>query len=96
MAEFAPCETEIWERQKGLCGLCGESLRGRNWDGHHIDGNWKHDWPENGVFLCVEPSGDCHQFAHDYDTKRGALLNLWEFPFYNGEGLFGGPPLPDY
>jgi hypothetical protein len=94
MAEFAWCEDALWARQKGRCGYCGRPLSGTSWDGHHIDGVRGHDWPENGIFLHVRPSGDCHLIAHDYDFERGKLLEAWEFPYYNGGGLFGGPPLP--
>jgi len=94
MSEFTHCEDEVWKRQKGLCGLCGEPLKGTNWDAHHVDGKPGNDWEENCVLLHTYPTNDCHHFAHDYDWERGKLLEIHEFPYWYGAGIFGGPHLP--
>jgi hypothetical protein len=88
MAEFTHCVDEVWERQKGLCGLCGETLRGHDWDAHHVDGKPGNDWSENCVLLCTYPTDNCHHFAHDFDWQLGALLRQEEFPYWNGKGFF--------
>lgn len=57
MAEFAHCEDEVWDRQNGVCGLCGDPLEGT--DCHHFAHDY--DWRLGAL---LEPHEFPYWFGH--------------------------------
>ena len=69
-------QTEAWERQNGICGLCGKSLEEDVFHAHHIAKNYQNK--ENCILLHI----DCHYQAHNNGRYRDEVRVA--FPYYNG------------
>lgn len=75
---------EAFERQDGLCALCGRQLnRVRAWDAHHINGDPDDDRTDNCALLCRE-ANNCHLAAHRGDWNGPQVLAKVSLPFFQG------------
>ena len=74
---------DVWHRQDGKCGLCGEDLNDAPREMHHMkrvadEGTNEVD---NLVLLC---SRECHDFVHDYNFRKELETTADVYPYFNG------------
>jgi len=81
---------DAFDRQRGRCARCRKRLAWPNhvkgtfgaWQAHHVNGKPWDDRLRNCVCLCMNWPQECHEFAHDYDSKYGKLWT--RFPYRYG------------
>ena len=75
---------EAWDRQDGLCGLCGEELEDYAYEAHHMkrvaDGGT--DDVDNIVLLC---SREEHLDSHGGNWRNQLETDESFYPFFNGK-----------
>jgi len=75
---------DVWSRQDGLCGICGDPLSESAWECHHMtrkaDGG--DDSPDNLVLLCDR---DEHEYAHGGNFRQELATTADAYPYFYGQ-----------
>ena len=87
---------EAYFRQRGLCALCGRSLRSLIEHAHHVvpnqagvAGNPGHRWLRTAV-NCVVLCDECHEEVHgNGDYRKGGTKFVEDFKYSHGKDRAG-------
>jgi hypothetical protein len=81
---------QAFDRQNGVCGLCGKEIVFNNyelsdrgaWHAHHVNGNSKSNYLGNCVCLCINYPQNCHLTAHCNNFNGNSVLAKSQFPYW--------------
>jgi hypothetical protein len=75
---------DVWERQGGVCAICGEPLDESAYEAHHMrrvkDGG--SDAAENMVLLCDR---DEHEYVHGGNFRKEIETTPDQYPYFDGK-----------
>jgi hypothetical protein len=81
---------EVWQRQEGMCAMCGDSLKVSPWENHHMlrvaDGG--SDSADNIVLLCDR---DEHLYVHAGDFTQPVQTTPENYPYFHGRSGENAP-----
>ncbi len=85
-------EFKAFDRQDGLCALCGKELVRENyesgakgaWAAHHINNDPEDNRLSKCACLCINKPDNCHLYAHHDDFTCNTVIPKSEYLYLNG------------